>query len=147
MMDERKNTFDDPGGNYPDAGTNDAETRDVDPDPETDASPETGSDHYGQDHGRDTLTVAQSQDQALSDEQAQALPGMDQNNADQAEKVAGIVVQTRADLTTQPLTRVPEMLSQRLEQAGISLPAETVDALARQIVDGDVDVASKGGDV
>lgn len=99
-------------------------------------------DHHGQDGDRDTLTTGQAQ-RALDDSAAQHLPGMDQNNADQVEKVAGILVQTHADLVTTGSTDARRLLEERLTQAGIDLPAATIDELHTQIAEGD---ASAAGD-
>jgi hypothetical protein len=95
-----------------------------------------GAEHYGHDEGRDTLTTGESQ-RALSGEQEQRLPSMDQNNAPEVDKVAGIVAQTRQDVSTQPVEEVRHILAQRLEQAGISLPDSEVDELVKQVTTGD----------
>lgn len=95
-----------------------------------------GTDHHGQDEGRDTLTVSETQRQDLSGEQEQRLPAMAQNNAPEVDKVAGIVAQTRSDLATEPHARIVEVLRQRLEQAGIHLPDEDISELARQVSTG-----------
>ncbi|MHC2997744.1 hypothetical protein [Microbacterium sp. HJ5] len=98
-----------------------------------------GSDHHGQDEGRDTLTVGEAQrtDGGLGSEQEQRLPAMSQNDASALDKVSGIVAQTRADVGTEPVERIAEVLHQRLEQAGVDLPDGDVDELARQISTGD----------
>jgi hypothetical protein len=98
-----------------------------------------GTDHYGQDAGRDTLTAGQAQREpgGLGSEQEQRLPAMSQNDASTVDKVAGIVAQTRQDVGTESVDRIAEVLTQRLEQSGIPLPASDVDELARQISTGD----------
>ncbi|MFF2632986.1 hypothetical protein ACFVR6_08935 [Microbacterium sp. NPDC058021] len=95
-----------------------------------------GADHHGQDEGRDTLTVSETQQRDLSDAQEQRLPAMSQNNAPEVDKVAGIVAQTRSDVATEPHERIVEVLHQRLEQAGIHLPDDEVSELARQVSTG-----------
>lgn len=101
------------------------------------SEPETGShDHHGQDGERETLTTGESQ-RALSGEQEQRLPSMSQNNADDIEKVAGILVQTRADMATEPRERVVQALTERLEQAGVAVSGQDVEELADQITAGD----------
>jgi hypothetical protein len=103
-------------------------------------SPQAQGGHQGQDGGRDTLTAGQSQHEAgLGAEQEQRLPAMSQNNASESEKVSGIVAQTRSDLAaTHPEPeRVVEVLSQRLSQAGIELPDQEIQELARRITTGD----------
>jgi hypothetical protein len=62
---------------------------------------------------------------------------MDQNNAPDIDKVAGIVAQTRADVGTESLERIVEVLHQRLDQSGVSLPDADVEELARQVSTGD----------
>jgi hypothetical protein len=98
-----------------------------------------GTDHHGQDGPRDTLTVSEAQQTpgALGTEQEQRLPAMDQNNASELDKVAGIVAQTRQDLGTESLERIQEVLQQRLEQSGIDLPEGDVRELAHQVSTGD----------
>lgn len=98
-----------------------------------------GQDHHGQDEGRDTLTVGEAQRQkgGLGTEQEQRLPAMSQNDASAIDKVAGIAAQTRADVGTEPVGRIAEVLQQRLDQAGVDLPAADVDELANQIATGD----------
>ena len=98
-----------------------------------------GADHHGNDEGRDTLTASSAQHTpgALGSEQEQRLPAMDQNNAPDIDKVAGIVAQTRADVGIEPVERIAEVLRQRLDQAGVSLPDADVEELARQVSTGD----------
>ena len=100
-----------------------------------------GHDHHGHDDGRDTLTVSEAQHTpgALGTEQEQRLPAMAQNNASDLDKVSGIVAQTRADVGTEPVERITEVLHQRLDQAGIDLPDGDVRELARQVSTGDAD--------
>ena len=95
-----------------------------------------GTEHYGQDEHRDTLTVSETQQADLSGEQEQRLPAMSQNNASEVDKVAGIVAQTRSDVATEPHDRIVEVLHQRLEQSGIHLPEDEISELARQVSTG-----------
>lgn len=158
--DGRTNEFEEPGGNYPDnrgseaapTGADGAERAgeehegDVQTTAETtraDATggesagmaPPTGTDHHGQDGGRDTLTAAQSQ-AALDEEQEQRLPSMSQNNADDVDKLAGIVAQARND-ATQPGLDVRLYLQRRVADSGLSLTDAEIDELARQVTVGD----------
>ena len=94
--------------------------------------------HQGQDGGRDTMTVSEAQRQGgLGTEQEQRLPAMSQNNANDIEKISGIMVQTRQDIAGTEPERVYDVLKQRLDQAGISLPDSDIRELARQITTGD----------
>ena len=98
-----------------------------------------GTDHHGQDEGRDTLTAGEAQRTpgGLGTEQEQRLPAMSQNDASEIDKVAGIVAQTRADVGTEPVERIAEVLRQRLEQSGIDLPEDEIEELAHQVSTGD----------
>ncbi|WP_228484718.1 hypothetical protein [Microbacterium cremeum] len=100
-----------------------------------------GHDHHGHDDGRDTQTVSEAQQTpgGLGTEQEQRLPAMAQNNASGLEKVSGIVAQTRADVGTEPVERIAEVLRQRLDQAGVHLPDGDVQELARQVSTGDAE--------
>lgn len=102
-------------------------------------SPPEGTDHHGQDAGRDTQSAGEAQrtEGALGTEQEQRLPAMAQNNASAIEKITGIVAQTRADVGTEPVERIADVLRQRLEQSGIDLPDSDVEELARQVSTGD----------
>jgi hypothetical protein len=104
-----------------------------------------GTDHHGHDEGRDTLTASSAQNTqgALGSEQEQRLPAMDQNNAPDIDKVAGIVAQTRADVGTEPHERIVEVLHQRLDQSGVALPDAEVEELARQVSTGDAESPSR----
>lgn len=98
-----------------------------------------GGDHHGQDEGRDTLSASEAQRTpgGLGSEQEQRLPAMAQNDATAIDKVSGIVAQTRQDLGSESIDRVAEVLTQRLDQAGVSLPEAEVRELAQQIATGD----------
>lgn len=99
------------------------------------------SSHHGQDEGRETMTAGQAQHESggLGTEQEQRLPAMAQNNASNLEKVTGIVAQTRADVATEPLDRIVEVLRQRLTEAGVELPDGDIRELARQVSTGDAE--------
>ena len=98
-----------------------------------------GTDHHGQDEGRDTLSAGEAQRTpgALGTEEEQRLPAMSQNDATDLEKVDGIAAQTRADVGTESLERIEEVLRQRLDQSGIDLSDDEVQELARQVSTGD----------
>ena len=104
-----------------------------------------GSDHHGQDEGRETLTVGEAQRQqgGLGSEQEQRLPAMSQNDASAIDKVSGIVAQTRADVGTESADRIAEVLRQRLEQAGVDLPDDEVRELAHQVSTGDAEAPDR----
>ena len=152
------NEFERPGVNYPDradaAGAEDTPaagdpTRDDEPSPAAEPSHHAvgvgvidspdGADHHGQDEGRDTLSAGEAQrlPGGLGSEQEQRLPAMSQNDASELEKVTGIVAQTRADVGTEPVERIADVLRQRLEQSGIDLPDSDIEELARQVSTGD----------
>lgn len=94
-----------------------------DHDDQTDAAGVPGSDdgdHYGQDGGRETLTAGEAQRQAGAGGE-QDLPAMAQNNSSDAEKIDGIVRQTRADLAGEDGERVQAVLRQRFAEAGLEV--------------------------
>ncbi|GAA2010494.1 hypothetical protein [Microbacterium ulmi] len=64
-------------------------------------------------------------------------PIMDQHSASDVDKIAGIVVQTRADVGTEPVERIAEVLGQRLRDAGLDLDDGEIADLARQVATGD----------
>lgn len=152
------NEFEQPGVNYPDredAGGAQATPESDEPkrdDPEDTqpgrvaeaAGAASDPDHHGQDDGRDTLTAGQAQ-RAMSDDQAQRLPAMSQNNADDVDKAAGIVAQTRQDVAHLGHDRVVEVLRQRLDQSGVDVPDDEVEELARQVLEGDATGADVRG--
>ncbi len=155
------NTYDDPGGNYPDAGEHrdlapDAAAADAvsptDPDAVDPAEPaldDAGNseavarvparghsgDHHGQDHGRTTVTVGQAQ-HAMRGAREQDMPAMSQNNAVTAEKLAGIIAQTRADLPGASTDAIAYMLRERAAQAGLHLDDDVAAELADEIAAG-----------
>lgn len=162
------NEYEQPGVNYPDREDADgAEATPADDEPTRDTEPQEaqskeaepshhavgigvidgpdGTDHHGQDEGRDTLSAGEAQRTpgGLGTEQEQRLPAMAQNDASEVEKVTGIVVQTRADVGTEPVDRIAEVLRQRLEQAGIDLPDDDIRELARQVSTGDAQSPSE----
>lgn len=151
------NEYEQPGVNYPDrgdaGGAKPAPADGVAPaaaEPTHEAvgigvDPPDGTDHFGQDAGRDTLTAGEAQRTpgALGTEQEQRLPAMSQNDASSIDKVAGIVAQTRADVSTEPVERIIQVLGQRLDQSGIDLPDDEVAELARQVSTGDAESPSR----
>lgn len=115
----RKNAFEDPGGNYPDAG----DGRQLRADERAGTDLGEGPDHHGRDGDRDTVTVSQSQ-AAERGRSEQDRPAMSQNNADDREKLAGILDQTGADLPEGSVDELSELIRQRASQAGIDLSAD-----------------------
>lgn len=138
---QRVNTFDDPGGNAPDAGGDAPETA-VDAseaaasaveDPAGDLNTATtpGPDHHGQDGARDTISGAAAQKQ-MAGAAVQDVPAMSQNNASDAEKLAGIVAQTRADLPNAGDDEFAALLRKRADQAGVPLDEAEAARLAAE---------------
>lgn len=124
--------FEQPGGDHP-ARNDDATTTE----PAT-APGEVGAvdpDHHGQDGGRDTLTVGEAQ-RAAGDADTQSRPAMSQNNASDAEKVDGIIAQTRVDVAQLGHERVVQVLRQRFEQTGIEVSDADVEEYARRVLEG-----------
>lgn len=98
-------------------------------------TPGHGGDHHGQDHGRTTVTVGQAQ-HAMRGAREQDMPAMSQNNASVAEKLAGIIAQTRADLSGATATQIGYLLRERAAQAGLHLEDEIAAELADEIAAG-----------
>lgn len=71
---------------------------------------------------------------AQSDDAFQHLPRMAQNAPTAEEEFAGIVAQTKADVGLGiPDGRIPDILRQRLDDAGIAYDDDTIDELARRV--------------
>jgi hypothetical protein len=81
--------------------------------------------------------------EALDQDQERRLPTMAQDDAEGLEKVTGVVAQTRQDSGTEPLSRIVEMLRERLQQAGVELPDGDIEELARQVSTGDASDAAE----
>lgn len=64
-------------------------------------------------------------------------PIMDQHQAPDTDKIAGIVVQTRSDVGTETPERITEVLRQRFADAGLDVSDEETADLAQQIATGD----------
>jgi hypothetical protein len=67
---------------------------------------------------------------------------MDQHVASDDDKIAGIVVQTRSDVGTEPVERIADVLKQRFEDAGIEVTDERTADLAQQVATGDAKAQS-----
>lgn len=92
-------------------------------------------DHHGHDDGRETLTAGEAQ-RAQGADGTQSMPAMSQNNAPDADKIEGILAQTRQDVAHLGHERVVQVLTQRFEQTGITVSDEEIADLARRVVDG-----------
>lgn len=101
--------------------------------PNADDSVGDDADHHGHDGGRDTQTAGEAQ-REMSGDAEQRLPAMAQNNAPDADKIAGIVAQTRSDVSHLSRERVVEVLTQRLEQTGIPQSEAEIGDLADQVM-------------
>lgn len=60
-------------------------------------------------------------------------PALDQNDASNEDKIAGIVAQTRADVGDQDVTRIADVLAQRFDETGVEIDADRTVALAAEI--------------
>ena len=68
--------------------------------------------------------------------QEQRNPMMDMHDTSVEEKVAGIVEQTRDDVTRMPQQDVTELLQQRLSDAGIGVSDDELGELAARVTEG-----------
>jgi hypothetical protein len=101
-----------------------------------DAEAEASADHHGQDGARDTLTVGQAQAE-MSGAKEQRVPAMSQNNASDADKIAGIVAQTRTDVSHLGRDEVMRVLAQRFDQTGVVVSDDELGELADQVIGDD----------
>lgn len=67
---------------------------------------------------------------------AQEEPLLDQNAASDADKVQGIVAQTRADVPSESAERIAEVLAQRFSDAGMTVADEEITRLAQGVAGG-----------
>lgn len=143
--DDRRNTQQDPGGNFIDADDRPepphspeplgAPGQPSPPDAPTAPAPpadvRSAGDHFGQDGGRTTLTAGEAQ-RELGDAAEQSLPAMSQNNATVDEKLMGIVEQTISDSEFQPRERLEQHLRERIKDSGLEVSdAQVRDAIER----------------
>lgn len=63
-------------------------------------------------------------------------PLLDQNAASDADKVQGIVAQTRADVPNESAERIAEVLTQRFSDAGMTITDEEIARLAQGVAGG-----------
>lgn len=119
---DRTNEYEDPGGNYPDRGGA-AASEDVIPPQDDPSHVASGIGVVGGEPG--------------TSENVQDEPVMDVDEVSDLDKIAGIVVQTRADLGTEDESRIAEVLSQRLHDAGIELSEVDIAELAGQVARGE----------
>lgn len=117
---ERTNEFEEPGGNYPDQGG--AST-------DEDAMP-------AQEEPSHVASGVGVVDGVPIGESVQTEPVMDHDEVNDLDKIAGIVVQTRADVGTEGQDRIAAVLTQRLDDAGITLSDDEIADLARQVASG-----------
>lgn len=132
-MTERRNEFDDPGGNYPDAGGSPEPSHVAGgvgvPDEQPPLDPPTPP---GQPSGKDSEHPS-----APIDPPEDGGPIMDQHPAPDVDKIAGIVAQTRSDVGTESVERIAEVLRQRVDDAGLDLSDGEIADLAQQVATGD----------
>jgi hypothetical protein len=74
----------------------------------------------------DTVEAASTQDE----------PALDQNDASDEDRIAGIAAQTRSDVGDQDADRVAEVLRQRFADAGLDVDGSRTAALAAEITNG-----------
>lgn len=60
-------------------------------------------------------------------------PALDQNDASNEDKIAGIVAQTRLDVGDQDVERIADVLAQRFDETGVDIDADRTVALAAEI--------------
>lgn len=100
----------------------------TDPSDDTTQDAARADDHHGQDGGRDAVWAGSAQ-KGRSAADTQDLPAMSQNDAGLAEKIDGIVAQTRADAAGHQNYDVRHVLVERFAQAGIEVEDADLDDL------------------
>lgn len=89
-------------------------------------------DHHGDSNNADGLTVGDAQ-HAHAHDRTQDGPMMAQNAASAEQKLQGIYVQTEVDIAGRDDLDVRKLLTDRIEQAGLSVAAEDIDAMAARL--------------
>lgn len=99
---------------------------------EPDAHSPAEGNHFGQDGGRESVSVSAAQKERGADA-TQSGPAMSQNNAGADEKLDGIIAQTRADLPDESAARIAEVLLQRAAQVGVTLSDDEAARIAASL--------------
>lgn len=63
----------------------------------------------------------------------QDAPALDQNDASDEDRIAGIVAQTRSDVGGEGIERIADVLAQRFADAGLDVDADRTVALAAEV--------------
>ena len=97
-------------------------------------TPDAGrsGDHHGDSSNADGLTVGDAQ-RVHAHDRTQDGPMMAQNTATPEQKLQGIYVQTEVDIAGRDDLDVRKLLAERIEQAGLSVSAEDIDAMAARL--------------
>ena len=89
-------------------------------------------DHHGDSARAEGLTVGDAQ-HGNPHARTQDAPGMAQNSASAEQKLQGVYVQTEADIAGRPDLDVRKLLTDRIDQAGLSASAEEIDAMVARL--------------
>lgn len=120
------NEFDDPGGNYPDVGGQDAKTMASDAGVGGAIADEQGA-------PPDERNAAPAGTPDASPAGTQDAPSMDTHTASGDDKLDGLVAQVRSDGQGQDAAMVEKLLRTRLQDTGLHLDEERIAALVADI--------------
>lgn len=98
--------------------------------PEPSGAPEGGA------SAADSVGGALHEDRQVPRPDEQAEPAMDTHPTDDAARIAGVVVQTRADVGDAPEERIADVLRQRFADIGLDLGDDRIRALAAEVSNG-----------
>ncbi|MDR6692042.1 hypothetical protein J2X55_002980 [Microbacterium sp. 1154] len=95
--------------------------------PQPTSGPDGGAD------AADSVGGAVHQDRKLSGPDEQSEPAMDTHPTDDEARIAGVVVQTRADVGDKSEERIADVLRQRFNDIGLNLGDDRIRALAAEV--------------
>lgn len=99
-------------------------------------SPEPSDGPEGGSAAADSVGGALHDDRKTGDPGEQSEPMMDTHSTDDGARIAGVVVQTRADVGDKSEDRIVEVLRQRFADIGLDLGDDRLRALAAEVAGG-----------
>ncbi|MBT9607546.1 hypothetical protein [Microbacterium sp.] len=99
-------------------------------------SPEPSDGPEGGAAAADSVGGALHEDRKVSRPDEQSEPAMDTHPTDDAARIDGVVVQTRADVGDAPEERIADVLRQRFADIGLDLGDDRIRALAAEVAGG-----------
>ena len=96
-------------------------------------APQTTSGRDGGADSADSVGGAVHRDRKISRPDEQSEPAMDTHPTDDEARIAGVVVQTRADVGDKSEERIADVLRQRFRDIGLDLGDDRIRALAAEV--------------